>query len=49
MMLKSERPTNLNLIPSHAKSEKILSMPRSEPGSLGQTMDALANSATLPL
>ena len=37
----------LNSSPTQTESEKILSMLRFEPGSLGQMTDALANSATL--
>ena len=47
-MLKSQHPTNLNSNPTQKESEKILSIPRFQPGSLGQMTDALANSAMPP-
>jgi hypothetical protein len=36
----------MNSIKMQTEKENIVSMPRFEPGSLGQTADTLANSAT---
>jgi hypothetical protein len=38
-------PYNSNLIPTPTESQKILSLPSFEPGSLGQMSGALSNSA----